>query len=286
MEFAWLIVSSQWVTEVWIPLEWQDSEVQGACPWQAGWAQWVPCHWCRLKYNFDNLNKTSVAKQRLNMCTRALPLGRHGRAKWVLWDKCRSKYNIEDSDERSTPELRWELCTKTGIKHEYQNWDQACVPGGPGGVPPAGCDRHWRHGQAREVCAIGVGLKLVYIQDMHSHLLLHNSSYNHGQSACGQVSRRSDILQFIICRQVWYIFFKKKKEKIFQISSSWHQQQHSGNEVTALFISMRNRVCKNSATWAILTHAVMMPVLRQRLTLTSLPAIPLLTHIAYKETYT
>ena len=93
----------------------------------------VPCHWCRLKGNFDNLNKTLVAKQRLNMCTRALPLARHGRAKQVLWYKCRSKYNIDDSDERSTPELRWELCTKTGIKDEYQNWDQACVPGGPAG---------------------------------------------------------------------------------------------------------------------------------------------------------
>ena len=30
----------------------------------------VPCHWCRLKCNFDNLIKTLVAKQRLNMCTR------------------------------------------------------------------------------------------------------------------------------------------------------------------------------------------------------------------------
>ena len=27
---------------------------------------------------------------------------------------------------------------ETGIKDEYQNWDQACVPGGPGGMPP-GC---------------------------------------------------------------------------------------------------------------------------------------------------
>ena len=27
------------------------------------------------------------------------------------------------------------MCTKTGIKDEYQNWDQAWVPGGPGGVP-------------------------------------------------------------------------------------------------------------------------------------------------------
>ena len=44
-----------------------DWEVQGACPWQAGQ---VPCHWCRLKCKFDNLNKALVAKQRLNMCTR------------------------------------------------------------------------------------------------------------------------------------------------------------------------------------------------------------------------
>ena len=47
-----------------------DWEVQGACPWQAGRAQRVPCHWCRLKCKFDNLNKTLVAKERLKMCTR------------------------------------------------------------------------------------------------------------------------------------------------------------------------------------------------------------------------
>ena len=52
---------------------------------------------------------------------------------------------------------------KTGIKHEYQNWDQACVPGGPGGVPLASCDQHWRHGRACEVRAVGAGLKLVSI---------------------------------------------------------------------------------------------------------------------------
>ena len=154
-------------------IKYVDWEVQGACPWQAGRVQREPCHWCRLKCKFDNLNKTLVAKERLNMCTRTgikkmciggtrgLPLARHGPAKRVLWYKCRSKYKIDDSDERSTPELRWEVCTKTGIKDEYQNWDQACVPGGPGGVPPASCDQHRRHGRACEVRAVGAGLKLV-----------------------------------------------------------------------------------------------------------------------------
>ena len=105
-----------------------DWEVQGACPWQAGWAQRVPCHWCRLKCKFDNLNKTLVAKERINMCTRTgiknvywgtrgLPLARHDRVKRVLWYKCRSKYNIDDSDERSTPELS-----------VYQDWDKTCAP--------------------------------------------------------------------------------------------------------------------------------------------------------------
>ena len=55
------------------------------------------------------------------------------------------------------------MCKKTGIKHEYQNWDEACVPGGPGGVPPASCDRHRRHGRACEVRAVGAGLKLVKV---------------------------------------------------------------------------------------------------------------------------
>ena len=74
------------------------------------------------------------------------------------------------------------MCTKTGIKDEYQNWDQACVPGGPGGVPPASCDRHRRHGRACEVHAVGVGLKLVYIlkdyglmADKFTFILLSNS---------------------------------------------------------------------------------------------------------------
>ena len=66
------------------------------------------------------------------------------------------------------PKLGLKMCTKTeiktGIKHEYQNWDQACVPGGPGGVPPASCDPHRRHGRACEVRAVGAGLKLVYIE--------------------------------------------------------------------------------------------------------------------------
>ena len=53
---------------------------------------------------------------------------------------------------------------KTGIKDVYQNWDEACVPGGPGGVPSASCDRHRRHGRACEVRAVGAGLKLVYIE--------------------------------------------------------------------------------------------------------------------------
>ena len=53
------------------------------------------------------------------------------------------------------------MCKKTGIKDVYQNWDEACVPGGPGGVPPASCDQHRRHGQACEVRAVGAGLKLV-----------------------------------------------------------------------------------------------------------------------------
>ena len=35
-----------------------------------GRAKRVPCHWCRLKCKFDNLNKTLVAKQRLDMCAR------------------------------------------------------------------------------------------------------------------------------------------------------------------------------------------------------------------------
>ena len=56
------------------------------------------------------------------------------------------------------------MCKKTGIKHVYQNWDEACIPGGPGGVPPASCDRHRRHGRACEVRAVGAGLKLVYIK--------------------------------------------------------------------------------------------------------------------------
>ena len=51
----------------------------------------------------------------------------------------------------------------TEIKHVYRNWDERCVLGGPGGLPPASCDRHWRHAQACEGCAIGAGLKLVYI---------------------------------------------------------------------------------------------------------------------------
>ena len=55
------------------------------------------------------------------------------------------------------------MCKRTGIKDEYQNWDEACVPGGPGGVPPASCDQHRRHGRACEVRAVGAGLKLVYI---------------------------------------------------------------------------------------------------------------------------
>ena len=59
--------------------------------------------------------------------------------------------------------LRWKMFNKTGIKHVYQNWDRACVPGGPGGVPLASCDWHWRHSQACEVRAVGAGLKLVYI---------------------------------------------------------------------------------------------------------------------------
>ena len=50
---------------------------------------------------------------------------------------------------------------KTGIKDVYQNWDEACVPGGPGGMPLASCDQHQRHSQACEVCAVGAGLKLV-----------------------------------------------------------------------------------------------------------------------------
>ena len=54
------------------------------------------------------------------------------------------------------------MCTGTGIQHEYQNWDQACVPGGPGGVPPASCDWHRRHGRACKVRAVGAGLKLVF----------------------------------------------------------------------------------------------------------------------------
>ena len=53
------------------------------------------------------------------------------------------------------------MCKKTGIKDVYQNWDEACVPGGPGGVPPASCDQHRRHGRACEVRAVGAGLKLV-----------------------------------------------------------------------------------------------------------------------------
>ena len=53
------------------------------------------------------------------------------------------------------------MCKKTAIKHVYQNWDEACVPEGPGGVPPASCDRHQRHGRACEVRAVGAGLKLV-----------------------------------------------------------------------------------------------------------------------------
>jgi hypothetical protein len=28
------------------------------------------------------------------------------------------------------------MVMKTGIGHAYQNWDWACVPGGPGGVAP------------------------------------------------------------------------------------------------------------------------------------------------------
>ena len=40
--------------------------------------------------------------------------------------------------------------------------------------------------------------------------------------------------------------------------------------LTADFRNMQNCVCKNSATLAMLTHDVMMPVLQQRLTPTSL----------------
>ena len=53
------------------------------------------------------------------------------------------------------------MCKKSGIKYVYQNWDEACVPGGPGGVPLASCDQHRRHGRACEVRAVGAGLKLV-----------------------------------------------------------------------------------------------------------------------------
>ena len=38
------------------------------------------------------------------------------------------------------------MCKKTGIQDVYQNWDEACIPGGPGGVPLASCDQHQRHG--------------------------------------------------------------------------------------------------------------------------------------------
>ena len=64
------------------------------------------------------------------------------------------------------------MCKKTGIKDVYQNWDEACVPGGPGGVPPASCDRHQRHGRACEVRAVGAGLKLVNIMGTNKDYII------------------------------------------------------------------------------------------------------------------
>ena len=73
---------------------------QGVAPGKA-WPSKVSAMPLGLKCNFDNLNKTLVAEQRLNMCTRALPLARHGR-------------------------LGLSMCIGTGIKHVYQGVQGAC----------------------------------------------------------------------------------------------------------------------------------------------------------------
>ena len=48
---------------------------------------------------------------------------------------------------------------------------------------------------------------------------------------------------------------------VFQ--SVWMRKKIEKYDFTADFRSMRNRVCKNSATLAMLTHDVTMPALRQ-----------------------
>ena len=79
--------------------------------------------------------------------------------------------------------------------------------------------------------------------------------------------------------------------RVFQAGNIRYYAVHSRivfkTNITADFRSMRNHVCKNSATLAMLTHDVTMPALRQRPQLPYYisPAVPLLTHTAYKEAY-
>ena len=133
-----------------------------------------------------------------------------------------------------------------GMKHVYWNWDQRCVPGGPGGLPPASCDPcqrngrvQWapcrRHGsKAHEDWShdVLVGVSLRFVQLHCCAFILWNKALNTNFPLQTSLNQRRNTLNsstcyrqnplFVICsKAAWVSSFRLLLSLVRCICSIW-----------------------------------------------------------------